>query len=173
MTAAVRTARPEDAAVIFGLIRGLAEYERLGHTVEANEIDIATALFGESPRVFCDLAEADGEVVGFALWFYTFSTFVGRHGIFLEDLFVRPEFRGRGAGRALLGHLARRCVDESLGRFEWSVLDWNEPAIQFYRAQGARLLDAWTMCRVDGEALLTLAQWSAGGNTAVSAGELP
>ena len=96
-------------------------------------------------------------MVGFALWFYTFSTFRGRHGIYLEDLFVRPEARRAGAGRALLRHLARRCVDEGLGRFEWSVLDWNEPAIAFYHAQGARLLVDWTMCRVDGAALEALA----------------
>ena len=99
----------------------------------------------------------DGAVVGFALWFYTFSTFRGRHGIWLEDLFVRPEARRAGAGTALLRNLARRCVAEGLGRFEWSVLDWNEPAIAFYRAQGARLLDDWTMCRVDGPALTALA----------------
>ena len=107
--------------------------------------------------MFCDLAEVDGAVAGFALWFYTFSTFVGRHGIYLEDLFVRPEYRGQGLGKALIGNLARRCVAENLGRLEWSVLDWNEPAIDFYRSQGARLLDDWTMCRVDGEALGRLA----------------
>lgn len=156
MSVAIRPARPEDTAVIFDLIRGLAEYERLADKVEATENDIAGALFADSPRVFCDLAETDGEAAGFALWFYTFSTFVGRHGLFLEDLFVRPEHRGRGIGKALIRHLARRCVEEGLGRFEWSVLDWNEPAIQFYRAQGAQLLDAWTMCRVEGAALQRL-----------------
>ena len=98
------------------------------------------------------MAEVDGAVVGFALWFYTFSTFRGRHGLYLEDLFVRPEARRAGAGTALLRRLARRCVDEGLGRFEWSVLDWNEPAIAFYHAKGARLLVDWTMCRVDGGA---------------------
>ena len=119
--------------------------------------DIAAALFAASPEVFCDLAEVDGAVVGFALWFYTFSTFRGRHGIYLEDLFVRPEARRAGAGKALLCNLARRCVDEGLGRFEWSVLDWNEPAIAFYAAQGARPLAGWSMCRVDGPALAALA----------------
>ena len=124
--------------------------------VEATEAGLAAALFGDAPRVFCDLAEVDGESAGFALWFYTFSTFVGRHGIYLEDLFVRPEFRGQGVGKALIRTLARRCVAENLGRFEWSVLDWNEPAIQFYRGQGAVLLDDWIMCRVEGDALQAL-----------------
>ncbi len=158
MTGAIRPARADDVPVILDLIRGLAAYEKLGHKVEATEDGIAAALFGPSPRVFCDLAEADGAVAGFALWFYSFSTFVGRHGIYLEDLFVRPEFRGRGLGKALVRKLARRCLDQNLGRLEWSVLDWNEPAIQFYRAQGARLLDDWTMCRVEGEALRTLGE---------------
>ena len=153
---AIRTAYADDVPVILDLIVGLARYEKLEHKVVATADGIAAALFGPSPRVFCDLAEADGEVAGFALWFYTFSTFVGSHGIYLEDLFVRPEFRGRGIGKALLQHLAQRCVEEGLGRFEWSVLDWNEPAIQFYRSQGARLLDDWIMCRVDGDALREL-----------------
>jgi GNAT superfamily N-acetyltransferase len=152
----IRPARPDDVPVILDLVRGLAAYEKLEHKVEATEDGIAVALFGTSPRVFCDLAEADGAVAGFALWFYSFSTFVGRHGIYLEDLFVRPEFRERGLGKALIRSVARRCVEENLGRFEWSVLDWNEPAIQFYRAQGARLLDDWTMCRVEGDGLRTL-----------------
>jgi GNAT superfamily N-acetyltransferase len=152
----IRPARIDDAPVILDLIRGLARYERLEHRVEANEAGIASALFADPPRVFCDMAEVEGKVVGFALWFYTFSTFVGRHGIYLEDLFVREEVRGQGAGKALLRHLARRCVDEKLGRFEWSVLDWNEPAIAFYKAQGALLLDDWMICRVDGEALRAL-----------------
>jgi diamine N-acetyltransferase len=156
VTVAIRPARADDVPVILNLIRGLAAYEKLEHKVEATEDGIAAALFGTSPRVFCDLTEADGAVAGFALWFYSFSTFVGRHGIYLEDLFVRPEFRGRGLGKALVRHLARRCLDENLGRLEWSVLDWNEPAIQFYRAQGALLLDDWTMCRVEGNALRTL-----------------
>lgn len=156
MTHAIRPAVPADVPAIVGLVRALARYEKLEHKVEATEADIAAALFGPSPRVFCDLAEAEGRVAGFALWFYTFSTFVGRHGLYLEDLYVEPEFRARGIGKALIRHLARRCVSEKLGRFEWSVLDWNEPAIQFYRAQGARLMDDWTVCRVDGEALAAL-----------------
>jgi diamine N-acetyltransferase len=103
------------------------------------------------------MVEWDGQAVGLALWFYNFSTFEGRHGIYLEDLYVRPEHRGRGLGRALLEHLARRCVDEGLTRLQWSVLDWNAPAIGFYRGLGAEMLDAWTGCRVDGEALVQLA----------------
>lgn len=153
---AIRPARREDTPVILGLVRGLARYEKLEDKVVATEAEIGAALFGPAPRVFCDLAEADGRVAGFALWFYTFSTFVGRHGIYLEDLFVEPEFRGRGIGKALVRHLARRCVAEGLGRFEWAVLDWNAPAIQFYRAQGARLLDDWTICRIEGDALRSL-----------------
>ena len=156
MSVTIRAARTGDERVIVDLVRALADYERLAHEVEATADGLAAALFSEAPRVFCDIAEADGAVAGFALWFYTFSTFRGRHGIYLEDLFVRPEHRGQGAGKALLRHLARRCVDEGLGRFEWSVLDWNEPAIAFYRSQGARLLDDWTMCRVDGAALAAL-----------------
>ena len=152
----IRPARPDDVPVILDLVLGLARYEKLEHKVEATGNGLADALFGETPRVFCDLAETDGEIAGFALWFYSFSTFVGRHGIYLEDLFVRPEFRGKVLGNALIRNRARRCVEESLGRLEWSVLDWNEPAIQFYRAQGARLLDDWTMCRVEGESLRTL-----------------
>ena len=143
--------------MIAELVRALAAYEKLEHLVESTPESLATALFAPGARVFCDLAEEDGAAVGFALWFYTFSTFTGRHGLYLEDLFVWPERRGRGAGKALLSHLARRCVDEGLTRFEWSVLDWNTPSIAFYEAQGARLLDDWTMCRVDGPALAKLA----------------
>jgi diamine N-acetyltransferase len=153
----IRAARPGDEEVVFDLIRALAVYERLAHEVEATQEQLREALFVKTPRVFCDIAEADGNVAGFALWFYTFSTFRGRHGIYLEDLFVRPESRGRGIGKALLAHLARRCVDEDLGRLEWSVLDWNDPAIAFYRGCGARLLDDWVMCRVDGTQLRALA----------------
>jgi GNAT superfamily N-acetyltransferase len=157
VTLGLRPARPGDEAVIMELVGALARYEKLGRAVESRPEDIAAALFAANPKVFCDLAEVGGTVVGFALWFYTFSTFRGRHGIYLEDLFVRPEARRAGAGKALLRNLARRCVDEGLGRFEWSVLDWNEPAIAFYAAQGARLLAGWSMCRIDGPALAALA----------------
>ncbi len=161
MTLSLRPARTGDAAAIMDLIAALARYEKLEDAVESTADDIAAALFAETPRVFCDLAEADGAVVGFALWFYTFSTFRGRHGIYLEDLFVRPEARRAGAGAALLRGLARRCVAEGLGRLEWAVLDWNEPAIAFYRRQGARLMDDWTLCRVDGAELAALAAGAA------------
>jgi GNAT superfamily N-acetyltransferase len=118
---------------------------------------ITAALFGPNPRVFCDIAEWEDEPAGFALWFYSFSTFRGRHGIYLEDLFVRPAFRGRGLGKALLARLARRCAEEGLARLEWGVLDWNEPSIAFYRSLGAIAMDGWTKNRLDGEALARLA----------------
>ena len=153
----IRAAVPGDEERIAKLVRGLAEYEKLLDQAVATPAALGAALFCERPRVFCDLAELDGEPVGFALWFYSFSTFVGRHGIFLEDLFVEPAARGRGVGGALLKHLARRCVSENLGRLEWAVLDWNEPAIAFYRAHGAELLKDWTACRVKGDALIDLA----------------
>jgi len=153
----IRSAMPSDTRVIYALIRELAVYENLLDVVDATERMIGDALFGQSPRAFCELAEWDGEVVGFSLWFYNFSTFRGRHGIYLEDLFVRPDFRGKGLGKALIVSLARRCVAENLARFEWSVLDWNAPSIAFYKALGATMQDDWTGCRVTGEALAALA----------------
>lgn len=158
MTVKIRAARPGDEDVIVELVAALAEYERLGHAVEATAGQISEALFGRHPRVFCEIAECDGEVAGFAMWFYTFSTFRGRHGLFLEDLFVRSQHRGLGIGKALVAHLARRCVKEGLCRLEWMVLDWNEPAIAFYRSRGARLMNDWTLCRVDGAALRALGE---------------
>lgn len=157
MGLAIRAAVRSDAALILDLIGELAAYERLSHEVRASVADLERALFGESPRVFAEIAEWHGEAVGFALWFYTFSTFQGRHGIWLEDLFVRPKARGRGIGKALLVRLARRCVGEGLGRFEWAVLDWNQPSIDFYRSQGAVMMDEWRRCRLEGEALQVLA----------------
>jgi GNAT superfamily N-acetyltransferase len=156
----IRPAAPGDGALIHELVSALAEYERLAHEVEATATEFETALFGPAPRVFCDIAEwqaeGRGEAAGLALWFYNFSTFRGRHGIYLEDLFVRPAHRGRGIGRALLSGLARRCVAESLGRLEWSVLDWNTPAIEFYRSLGAQPMDEWTVYRLTGAALQRL-----------------
>jgi GNAT superfamily N-acetyltransferase len=154
----VRVASPADIGLILEFIRDLAEYEKLLHEVEATEADIRRDLFGENPRCFCDIAEVDGTPVGFALWFYSYSTFRGRAGIYLEDLFVQPGARGAGAGRALLGRLAQRCVEADLGRLEWSVLDWNEPAIEFYDSLGASRKEGWTVRRVDGEALVKLAE---------------
>ncbi len=157
MTPTIRPARPEDAALILDLVRELADYEKLSHEVQATEDMLGEALFGPAPRVFCDIVERHNEGVGFALWYYTFSTFRGRHGIYLEDLFVRPSHRGHGLGKLLLAHLARRCVSENLARLEWSVLDWNSPAIDFYKAQGAVMMDGWTTCRVTDAALWRLA----------------
>jgi diamine N-acetyltransferase len=153
----IRPATPDDVGLICALIRALADYERLSHEAEATPADLCTALFCEHPKVFCDVAEWAGEPVGFALWFYTFSSFRGRHGIYLDDLFVQPGHRGRGLGRALLSHLARRCAAEQLGRLEWAVLDWNAPSIAFYEHLGARQLDGWTVCRLSGDALEALA----------------
>ncbi|CAM5767457.1 N-acetyltransferase [Labrys miyagiensis] len=157
MSLTIRRAEPKDTAAIFDLIRQLAVYEKLAHEVIATEADIATTLFGEQPLVFCDIAEWDGETAGFALWFYNYSTFLGRHGVYLEDLYVRENFRSHGIGKALLRHLARHCMSEKLGRLEWSVLDWNEPAIGFYEKHGAILRKEWIGCRLTGEALETLA----------------
>jgi GNAT superfamily N-acetyltransferase len=156
MSLAVRPAVVTDAPLIYELIRDLAEYERLAHAVRATEADVTKVLFGPNPRAFCDIVEAQGEAVGFALWFYNVSTFEGRHGIYLEDLFVRPAARGLGAGKALLARLARRCIDEGLPRLEWSVLNWNEPAIGFYDALGAGAQTEWTVRRLTGEALARL-----------------
>ena len=154
----VRAAGPEDLKTIHGFILDLAAYERLSHEAEATLADLERDLFGPAPRVFCDIAEIDGAPVGFALWFYSYSTFRGRHGIWLEDLFVRPEQRGAGAGLALLKALARRCADQDLARLEWSVLDWNAPAIGFYDSLGALTMDEWTTRRLTGAALEALAR---------------
>ncbi|QDZ10869.1 GNAT family N-acetyltransferase [Devosia ginsengisoli] len=152
----IRSATPADAALIVHFIEALAAYEKLSHEAKATEADILRDLFGSAPKVFCEIAEWEGKPVGFTLWFYTYSTFQGRHGIWLEDLFVDPSMRGKGIGKALLVNLARRCVAEGLGRFEWWVLDWNEPSIEFYKAQGGVMQDEWTKVRVDGDALLLL-----------------
>jgi GNAT superfamily N-acetyltransferase len=155
---AIRAARPGEAALALQFVRELAEYEKLTHEMEATEAMIDGALFGPSPRVSCDFAEWNGEAVGFALWFLNFSTFSGRAGIYLEDLFVRPAFRGRGIGKALMAHLARRCVENGWARLQWSVLDWNTPSIEFYKSLGGVMLDEWTGVRVSGDALARLAK---------------
>jgi GNAT superfamily N-acetyltransferase len=154
----IRSAIPADVPAILGLIRDLADYERALDEVRASEAEVREALFGDRPSVFCDVAEVDGEVVGFAVWFLSFSTWLGRHGIYLEDLFVHPDRRRDGIGRALLVGLAQRCVEQGYGRLEWSVLDWNEPAIDFYRALGAEAMDEWTVHRLSGDALRLLAR---------------
>ena len=154
----IRPANEADATEIFALVNELAAFEKLTDEVDATEESLSAALFGPNPRVHCEIAEAaGGRIVGFALWFYTFSTFRGRHGVWLEDLFVRPDWRRKGFGKALLAEVAKRCVSENLPRLEWSVLDWNQQAIDFYGAQGAKLLDDWTICRVTDAALWRLA----------------
>lgn len=153
----IRRAQKTDAALVLDFIIRLADFEKLNDEVSASEADIEKHLFGHEPKVFCEIAELEGKPVGFALWFYTFSTFQGRHGIWLEDLYVDPDVRGNGIGKALLAHLARRCRTEGLGRLSWWVLNWNEPAIKFYKAQGAVMHDEWTVCRVSGDELDALA----------------
>ncbi|MFV3075687.1 GNAT family N-acetyltransferase [Niveispirillum fermenti] len=153
----LRDATPADLATIFRFVRDLADYEKLADQVVATEADFGAALFGDNPRAFALIIEVGGIPAGFALWFYNFSTFLGRHGIWIEDVYVAPQFRGRGLGGMVFRHLARRVVDEGLGRLEWWVLDWNEPAIDFYQGIGAVPMDEWTVQRVTGEALLRLA----------------
>ncbi|MDZ4868347.1 MAG: GNAT family N-acetyltransferase [Alphaproteobacteria bacterium] len=153
----IRAATPTDRDLVFAFIRDLAEYEKLLDDVVATPDDVARALFAPHPRVFCDLAEWNGEPAGFALWFYNYSTFRGRHGIYLEDLFVKPAFRGKGIGKALLAHLAKRAVAEGCARVEWWVLDWNEPSIKFYESLGAIPMEEWTVFRLTGDALKRLA----------------
>ena len=154
---AIRPATQDDVRLVLSFIRELAEYERLADAVVATEDDLSQALFGERPAAEVLIATLDGETVGFALYFQTFSTFVGRPGIYLEDLFVRPEARGYGVGKALLARRAAIARDRKCGRLEWSVLDWNESAIGFYRKLGAVPMDEWTVFRLHGEALSTLA----------------
>ncbi len=149
----ITAANRSHLTLIQQLILDLAVYERMADQAIATQDDLSTALFSATPRVFCDIAYWNGESAGMAIWFYNFSTFRGRHGLYLEDLFVRPEMRGKGIGAALLRHLAARCVREKLARFEWSVLDWNEPAMGFYRSLGARRVQEWTIWRLDGDAL--------------------
>jgi GNAT superfamily N-acetyltransferase len=153
----VGPASENDVGLILGLIRQLAAYEKLAHEAVATEDDLRAALFGPRPAAEVVIAYAGDEPAGFALFFQSFSTFVGRPGLYLEDLFVLPEWRGRGLGRMLLAHLARIAVDRGYGRMEWSVLDWNELAIRVYRGVGARPMDEWTVYRLSGDALRALA----------------
>lgn len=157
---AIRPAGPADAGLILAFIRELGEYERLSHEVVADEAGLAAQLFGERPRAEVLIAEVDGAAAGFALFFHNFSTFLGKPGLYLEDLFVRPTFRGHGLGKRLMVRLARIAVERDCGRFEWSVLDWNTPAIDFYRSLGATGMDEWTVQRVSGDALRVLAAQS-------------
>lgn len=157
MSTTLRAATREDVGLILGFIRDLAEYERLLDQVIADEAALTAALFGERAQAEVVIAEHDTRPAGFALFFHNFSTFRGRRGLYLEDLFVRPEYRGFGIGKALLAHLAQLAVARGCARFEWAVLDWNAPAIGFYQSLGARILDDWRVCRLDGEALTRLA----------------
>ena len=158
----IRPARREDVSSLVRLVRELANYERAAREVRMEAADLDAALFALSPLVHCLVADSDGEVVGMALWFVTFSTWVGRHGIYLEDLYVRPAHRGHGHGRALLAELAAVCVRRGYGRLEWSVLDWNEPAVRFYHSLGALALDDWTAHRLTGDPLVALAASASG-----------
>jgi GNAT superfamily N-acetyltransferase len=153
----IRPATPADVPAVMDLIRALAAYEQLSHEVVGDETQLHAHLFGLQPAAHVLIGLVHGEVAGFALYFTSFSTFLTRPGIYLEDLFVRPEARGAGLGKALLVELAKICVRRGYGRLEWSVLDWNEPAIKFYEAMGARPMDGWTVNRVTGEALGALA----------------
>ena len=157
MTLSIRPATPADLPLIAGFIRDLAEYEKLSHEVRFDEAKLGENLFGARPYAEVVIGELGGVPQGFALFFHNFSTFEGRPGIYLEDLFVRPEARGSGLGKALLAHLAKLCVERDCARLEWWVLDWNAPSIGFYQSLGARLMDEWTVMRVDGEALTKLA----------------
>ncbi len=158
MTLSIRSAVHADLPLIFRLICELAEYEKLRHEVRADEATLGCHLFGPAPKAEVIIGEIDGIARGFALFFHNFSTFEGRPGIYLEDLFVEPGARGSGLGKALLAELARIALDRDCARLEWAVLDWNEPAIAFYRSLGAKPMDEWTVNRVDGDALSALAR---------------
>jgi len=161
----IRAATATDVGLIRSLIEELADFERLRDQCEATDDSLRDALFGTHPAAECVIAEWAGAPAGFALFFHNFSTFASRRGLYLEDLFVRPALRKHGIGRALLKHLARVALDRGCARFEWSVLDWNDPAIRFYKALGARPMSEWTVFRVDGSALIDLAAPAPSGAT--------
>lgn len=154
----IRAATVADAGLILRFIRELAIYEKAEHAVQTDEIGIAESLFGADASARALICEADGEAIGYAVYFYNYSTWLGRKGIYLEDLYISPEKRGGGAGKALLKYIARQAVAEGCGRFEWSVLDWNTPAIDFYKAAGAVAQDEWTVYRLQGDALQKFAK---------------
>ena len=156
MAFSIRSAQPADLPAILALIRALADYEKLGHEVVATEMQLRQSLFpapGAKPDAYCIIADVDGAPAGFALYFFNFSTFLARPGLYLEDLFVKLEFRGQGLGKALLLHLAKLANTRGCGRMEWSVLDWNQPAIEFYESLGARRMKEWQICRLTGPSL--------------------
>lgn len=156
----IRKAQPQNVGTILQMIRGLAEYERAPHMAQATEADLLRDGFGPDPKFHCVIADWEGTPAGFALYFYNYSTWKGRPGIFLEDLFVWPQFRGKGIGKALLLHVAKIAVAENCGRYDWQVLDWNTPSIEFYEGLGAKRMKEWLPMRVEGNALLELAQKS-------------
>ncbi|MBB5865198.1 GNAT family N-acetyltransferase [Xanthomonas sp. 3058] len=153
----IRAATPDDAPLLHALITALAVYEREPDAVEASPETLRASLFNDGATAHALICEQDSQAVGFAVYFFNYSTWLGRNGLYLEDLFVRPQARGQGAGLALLRHLAQLAVQRGCGRFEWSVLDWNQPAIDFYKAAGARPMDGWTVYRLDGERLAAFA----------------
>ncbi|MGB3511507.1 MAG: GNAT family N-acetyltransferase [Microcoleaceae cyanobacterium] len=153
----LRAATPADVPVLFELIKALAEYEKLSHAVTGSATSLEAHLFGARPYAEAIIAEFAGQVVGFSLFFYNYSTFLTQPGIYIEDLFVLPEYRGQGIGKQLVTYVAQLAVSRNCGRLEWSVLDWNEPAIGFYQRIGASILDEWRICRVTGDSLSSLA----------------
>jgi GNAT superfamily N-acetyltransferase len=163
LTVSIDAATPADVPVLMTLIGELAEFERLAHEVVVTEVSLTEALFGPRPAVETVLARVGGEVAGFALYFHNFSTFIGRRGLFLEDLYVRPAFRGQGVGKALLVHVARVAAERDCGRLEWAVLNWNRRAIGFYQSIGARPINEWTVYRLDRAALDALRAPADGG----------
>lgn len=152
----IRAAKIDDIPEILELVKELAVYEKAEHEVLATEEELLKTLFADSPSVFAHVVDIDGKVVGIAIWFLNYSTWLGKHGIYLEDLYVKPEYRGRGFGLALLKELAKICVERGYPRFQWWVLDWNTPAIEFYSSHGAVAMDEWTVHRVTGDALKKL-----------------
>ena len=152
----IRPAKREEVGDVLQLIQDLATYEKAPEQVEASKDDLLNTIFAKEPRVFCDLVEVDGQIAGMAIWFLNYSTWQAKHGIYLEDLYIKPEFRARGYGKALLKHLAQICDKEGYGRLQWWVLDWNSPAIEFYRSFGAEAMDEWTVYRTSGLALKNL-----------------
>ena len=152
----IRPAKREEVGEVLQLIQDLATYEKAPDQVEASRDDLLNTIFAKEPRVFCDLVEVDGQIAGMAIWFLNYSTWQAKHGIYLEDLYIKPEFRAKGYGKALLKHLAQICDKEGYGRLQWWVLDWNSPAIEFYKSFGAEAMDEWTVYRTSGQALKNL-----------------
>ncbi len=152
----IRPAKREEVGEVLQLIQDLATYEKAPDQVEASRDDLLNTIFAKEPKVFCDLVEVDGQIAGMAIWFLNYSTWQAKHGIYLEDLYIKPEFRAKGYGKALLKHLAQICDKQGYGRLQWWVLDWNSPAIEFYRSLGAEAMDEWTVYRTSGQALKDL-----------------